>query len=120
MDALRFDALTKSFARFPARRGDAPSPAGSVAAGPARSAHRRSRRPDEACPADRVACDGSYLNPWVFGHDAKNCGACGNVCPHGTVCCDGSCLDLTIDAGNCGACGNACHGQGTCLAGECV
>jgi hypothetical protein len=114
MDALRFDALTKSFAKLPARRGDAPA-----AAGPTRSAHRRSRRQGESCPADRVACGGSCLNPWIFGHDAKNCGACGNACPHGAVCCEGSCLDLTIDAANCGACGNACPELSTCVAGEC-
>jgi hypothetical protein len=120
MDAPRFDDLTKSFARFPARRGEAPAPAGSLAAGPARSTPRRSRRLGETCPADRVACDGSCLNPWVFGHDARNCGACGNACSHGAVCCDGFCLDLTIDAANCGACGNTCYGTGICLAGDCV
>lgn len=112
MEAMRFDALTKSLATFPARkRGETESAA---------SAPGRSRRAGQACPAGRVACDGTCLNPWVFRHDARNCGACGVACPHGGVCCDGMCLDLTIDASNCGACGHACPGSVDCLAGECV
>src|SRR5215212_7683438 len=121
MNVLRFDALTKSFAKRPVKRGSEPIIAGPAPSGPALSAHRHSRvRSAETCPPNRVACDGSCLNPWLFGHDAKNCGACGNACPHGAVCCDGRCFDLTDDLANCGACGNACPGIGICLAGECV
>jgi hypothetical protein len=116
MDALRFDALARSFAAFSVRRtridriGPSPAPA-----------HRFSRpRPAVACPTDRVACDGDCVNPWVFEHDAKNCGACGKVCPHTAVCCDGRCLDLTSDAKNCGVCGAACPAGSFCVAGDCV
>jgi hypothetical protein len=120
MDGMRFDALTRSFAKLPARRvGDKAIAA--AGGGLERPTSRRLRAGfREICPTGRVACDGACVTPWVFAHDAKNCGACGHACPHGGVCCDGLCLDLTADAGNCGSCGSSCATGSICLTGECV
>jgi hypothetical protein len=120
MDGMRFDALTRSLAKFPARRVGVKA---LVATGgrPDRPIGRRSHAGSrEVCPTGRVACDGACVNPWIYAHDAKNCGSCGHACPHGGVCCDGRCLDLTADAGNCGSCSNSCATGRICLAGECV
>lgn len=55
------------------------------------------------------------------GSDAKNCGACGNVCPTATpTCCSGTCVDTQTDANNCGSCGTKCASGKTCKAGVCA
>jgi hypothetical protein len=52
--------------------------------------------------------------------DAKNCGACGNVCATATpTCCAGKCVDTQTDVNNCGKCGTACTSSQKCTAGVC-
>jgi hypothetical protein len=54
------------------------------------------------------------------GTDAKNCGACGNVCPTANPnCCAGKCTNTQTDNNNCGACGTVCATGKTCKAGVC-
>jgi hypothetical protein len=54
------------------------------------------------------------------GTDAKNCGACGNVCPTANPnCCAGACTNTQTDANNCGACGHKCATGQKCTAGVC-
>ncbi len=97
--------------------------------------HMRSRCIDAACelecfseqnpfdPQDWRNCnkkvdDGCETNVLT---DAKNCGACGNVCASGKSCIDGKCgcpagleecfgrcVDTKNDDNHCGGCGNAC------------
>ncbi|HEY7033069.1 MAG TPA: hypothetical protein VH482_17110 [Thermomicrobiales bacterium] len=116
MDAMRFDALARSLAGFPVRR----TPIDRVGGSSVPSRRRTHVTSRVVCPTDRVACDGTCLSPWVFQHDAKNCGACGTICAHGAVCCDGRCRDLTSDDANCGTCGAACPAGSSCAAGECI
>jgi hypothetical protein len=55
------------------------------------------------------------------GTDAKNCGACGNVCPTANPnCCAGKCTNTQTDVNNCGACGKACATGQRCTAGVCA
>lgn len=56
------------------------------------------------------------------GTDAKNCGACGNVCPTAKpTCCSGACVDTQTDPKHCGTCGTVCSGTTpNCKAGKCV
>jgi hypothetical protein len=56
------------------------------------------------------------------GTDAKNCGACGNVCPTANPnCCSGKCTNTGTDAKNCGACGTVCATtKPTCCSGACT
>ena len=52
--------------------------------------------------------------------DAKNCGACGNVCPTANPnCCAGKCTNTQTDNNNCGKCGTVCASGKTCKAGVC-
>jgi hypothetical protein len=55
------------------------------------------------------------------GTDAKNCGACGNVCPTANPnCCAGKCTNTQTDNNNCGTCGTVCPTGKTCKAGACA
>jgi hypothetical protein len=55
------------------------------------------------------------------GTDAKNCGACGNVCPTANPnCCAGKCTNTQTDVNNCGACGTKCATGQKCTAGKCA
>lgn len=69
--------------------------------------------------------------------DAKNCGACGTICPAGSecisghcqcgtgfctgtqACCSSQCKDVKVDALNCGACGVSCQAGQSCVNGAC-
>jgi hypothetical protein len=100
-----------------------------------------------ACNAGFADCNGAAADGCEsdLKSDAKNCNACGNVCPSGTgtpVCvaggcgfgcplgwgdCDGQggngCETQLTSLTNCGACGNACtnpNGTTSCTGGACV
>jgi hypothetical protein len=123
---MRFDSLSRSLAARPARGTrlqDVVSAFGasSLSGISGLRASRRDRFTSAvACPTGRVVCDDVCVSPWLFEHDAQNCGACGNSCGHGAVCCDGRCVDLTADSANCGACGASCADGAFCAAGECL
>ena len=86
-----------------------------------------------SCPSGQVKCKGKCVD---LGNDAKNCGACGVVCPTGYTCvagacvlkscpagqvmCNGKCVDLVSDPTNCGACGMVCPTKYTCMNGAYV
>ncbi len=88
------------------------------------------------CPAGQVQC--SQESCADLQADAKNCGACFNVCAAGLVCrgiadggaacacpaegaalVNGQCLDLQSDPDNCGAPGTVCSRGEVCLSGSC-
>ncbi|MEZ4409823.1 MAG: hypothetical protein R3A52_25625 [Polyangiales bacterium] len=94
-----------------------------------------------ACAAGEACCDAACVD--VSG-DARNCGACGRVCPapantrvscRASACvndgcamgfadCNGVAMDgcevnTQTDTANCGACGNACPAGRACRAGAC-
>jgi len=81
----------------------------------------------------RVDCagEGRYSNDLRF--DARNCGACGAVCPGSATCvdgacacapsevrCDGACVSTATSRAHCGGCGNVCAAGARCVAGACV
>lgn len=90
-----------------------------------------------ACASGLADCDGSATNGCeaTLASDARNCGACGSVCPGtgacnagvctvvcpaGTTSCGGSCVNTATDSAHCGACGTACAAASRCCAGACV
>ncbi|MFO0606917.1 MAG: hypothetical protein U0324_27340 [Polyangiales bacterium] len=77
------------------------------------------------------AGEGRYAADLRF--DARNCGACGAVCPGSAVCvdgacacasgearCGGSCVPTATSRDHCGGCGRACGARERCAAGACV
>ncbi len=84
----------------------------------------------ESCPADRLECSGSCVDPQTSD---SHCGSCGNACPAGQLCtagscacapgtedCGGSCVDVSSDRDNCGGCGVTCATGESCEGGACV
>jgi hypothetical protein len=80
--------------------------------------------PFTGCAAGATCCTpkGAAAFCTNTGTDAKNCGACGNVCPTANPnCCAGKCTNTQTDANNCGACGNVCPAATPkCTAGKCT
>jgi Stigma-specific protein, Stig1 len=84
------------------------------------------------CPAGFACCNGICTD---LNSDAKNCSACGNVCPADHVCqsgscvlcsgygagiCSGVCMNLLSDNANCGSCGHQCAPDELCTFGVCT
>jgi len=80
-------------------------------------------QPFAGCATGATCCTPKNADSFCTntGSDAKNCGACGNVCPTATpTCCSGKCVDTQTDAKNCGTCGTVCSGSTpNCKAGKC-
>jgi hypothetical protein len=83
------------------------------------------------CATSSACCNGVCTN---VNSDARNCGACGNVCGGSTpaciqgtcsgcqpweTLCGGVCAYLPQDNANCGACGNVCPQGSGCVFGSC-
>ncbi len=73
-----------------------------------------------------ATCCAATANAAAFctntGTDAKNCGACGNVCPTANPnCCASKCTNTQTDVKNCGTCGTVCPAATPkCTAGKCT
>jgi hypothetical protein len=81
-----------------------------------------STAPFTGCVAGATCCTptGAAAFCTNTGKDAKNCGACGNVCPAANPnCCAGKCTNTATDNNNCGTCGIVCPTGKTCKAGVC-
>jgi hypothetical protein len=92
--------------------------------------------PSETPPTCHAECAGVCVD---LERDARNCGACGRVCPNGPgglgvcsagVCkvecspplstCNGTCVEIDSDPRNCGACAAPCADGRVCSNGTCA
>jgi hypothetical protein len=84
-----------------------PGSGGSSGAGGAQTSGRGNRPIDGSRPNNGGSSGGG------------SSGGSGQACPQGQTRCGGACVDLSSDARNCGACGTVCPDGGRCRNGTC-
>jgi hypothetical protein len=131
MDAQIFDAIVRTLAGHPNRRGVLRGLVASTLAatalrargseGPAACGKAGDRCSDRSpccagadcvdnrcqCAPDRADCDGDGTCETNVRQAREHCGGCGNACPAGEICADGICV---TGQGSCAATEDACAG----------
>jgi hypothetical protein len=122
MDGERFDALSRSLASDPSRRGLLAGLTGGLLALTFMEFDANDAEAKK-CPPCRKKKDGKCMKKRRNG---TRCAAGGKVCrggacrcSSGTTECSGVCVDITSDPRNCGACGTRCRLNAVCQAGTC-